>query len=339
MKLTICIHQYFDQYLPRIKGASNETLNSYRDAFTLFLSFASQHLAVATKELKIENLTPDLIFAFLDHLENHRNNGARTRNSRLAAIRSLSKMIRLMYPEYRETAELMLNIPQKRYRKRLIGYLTPDEILKVFQSVDLKKKQGVRNYTILHLLYDSGARASELATLKIDYFDPKKRTLAILGKGNRYRLIELWPKTTKLLVRYIKYYRANPKPLYTDRLFINQRGEEFTRHGIYRICKKYLAMSVSAKRFKDLSPAHSFRHSCAVNMLSAGASLTEIKNHLGHENLESTMVYLKLNLSRKKQVQKKFVEYTQSILSDDPKIEELIDWENKEETLNWLDSL
>ncbi len=98
-------------------------------------------------------------------------------------------------------------------------------------------------------------------------------------------------------------------------------------------------MNVSAKRLNDLSPAHSFRHSCAVNMLSSGASLTEIKNHLGHENLESTMVYLKLNLSRKRQVQKKFVEYTQSILSDDPKIEKLIDWENKEETLNWLDSL
>jgi integrase/recombinase XerD len=109
--------------------------------------------------------------------------------------------------------------------------------------------------------------------------------------------------------------------------------------GIYRICKKYLTLSVSAKRLKDLSPAHSFRHSCAVNMLSSGASLTEIKNHLGHEKLESTMVYLKLNLSRKRQVQKKFIKYAQSILSDDPKIEALIDWENKEETLNWLDSL
>ncbi len=339
MKLIICIHQYFDQYLPRIKGASNETIDSYRDAFTLFLSFASQHLKVANRKLKIENLTPDLIFAFLDHLEDHRNNGARTRNSRLAAIRSLSKMIRLMYPEYRETAELMLNIPQKRYRKRLIGYLTPDEMLKVFQSVDLKKKQGFRDYAILHLLYDSGARASEIATLNIDYFDPEKRTLAILGKGNRYRLIQLWPKTTELVMRYIKKYRAKSKPLYTDRLFINQRGEEFTRHGIYRICKKYLTLSVSAKRLKDLSSAHSFRHSCAVNMLSSGASLTDIKNHLGHEKLESTMVYLKLNLSRKRHVQKKFIKYAQSILSDDSKIEELIDWENKEETLNWLDSL
>ncbi|MBW2738997.1 MAG: site-specific integrase, partial [Deltaproteobacteria bacterium] len=81
MKLTICIHQYFDQYLPRIKGASNETINSYRDAFTLFLSFAAQHLKVTNRELKIKNLTPALIFAFLDHLEDHRNNSARTRNS------------------------------------------------------------------------------------------------------------------------------------------------------------------------------------------------------------------------------------------------------------------
>jgi len=339
MKLTTCIHQFFDQYLPRIKGAREHTIKSYRDAFTLFLSFAADHLSVTIRELKVKHLTPDLIFAFLEQLKDQRNNGARTQNSRLATLKSLAKMIRLIYPECHKTAERILNIPQKRYQKRLIGYLTQDEMLKLFESVDLKKKEGFRDFCILHLLYDSGARASELATINLDYFDPKKRTLAILGKANRYRLIKLWPKTTELVERYTKKYRQKPKPLYRDRLFINQRGEEFTRHGIHRVCKKYLTKSVSAKRLKGLSPAHSFRHSCAINMLSSGASLTEIKNHLGHEKLESTMVYLKLDISRKREVQKRFVEYTQSKLSHDPKIDELIDWENKEKTLNWLDSL
>ena len=248
-------------------------------------------------------------------------------------------MIRLMYPEQRELADRILSLPQKRTQKPLIGFLSLEEILKVFEAVDLKKKQGLRDYTILHLLHDSGARASEIATLNLDYFDPQKATLAILGKGNRYRQIKLSPKTAQLLSFYIAKYRVTPKPLYRHRLFINQRGEEFTRHGIHSLCQKYLHRALPPKRLKGLSPAHSFRHSCAVNMLCSGASPTDIKNHLGHENINSTMVYLHMNLSRRREVQKKFIEYIQSSLAHDPKIEELIDWENKEETLAWLDSL
>jgi site-specific recombinase XerD len=203
----------------------------------------------------------------------------------------------------------------------------------------LSKKEGVRDYTILHLLDDSGARASETAELNLDYFDPKNKTLAILGKGDRYRQITLEPKTTHLLNLYLAKYRKTPKRTYQHRLFINQRRQGFTRHGIYRICKKYLVKALSAKRLKTIHSAHSFRHSCAVRMLSSGKSLSDIKNRLGHDNIESTMIYLHLDLRRKRQVQKAFIEYTQSNLSHDTKIEEFLDWENKKEILEWLDSL
>jgi len=339
MKLSTCLHQFFDQYLPRIKGASDETINSYRQSFTLFLKFAAACQKQTVKDIQVEHLTPDLIFDFLNHLEEQRENCARTRNSRLASLKSLAKMIRLLYPEHRQIAEMILNIPQKRWLKPLIGFLTHDEVLKVLYSVDLKIKEGFRDYTLMHLLYDSGARASELAALKIDYFDQEKRMLAILGKGNRYRRVQLWPKTAALIEQYIKNYRPAPKPLYEDSLFINQRKESLTRHGIYRICKKYLNKTLPEKKLEFINPVHSFRHSCAVNMLMSGASLTEIKNHLGHEKLGSTMVYLHLDLPKRRDVQKRFIEYTQSNLNNDPKINELIDWKNKEKTLNWLDSL
>jgi len=339
MKLSTCLHQFFDQYLPGIKGASDETINSYRQSFTLFLKFAAGCQKQGVKDVQVEHLTADLIFDFLNHLEEQRNNSARTRNSRLASLKSLARMIRLLYPEHRQTAEMLLNIPQKRWQKPLIGFLTHDEVLKIFGSVDLKIKEGFRDYTLMHLLYDSGCRASEVAALKIDYFDPKKRMLALLGKGNRYRRLQLWPKTAALIEQYIKNYRPPPKPLYEDSLFINQRKESLTRHGIYRICKKYLNKTLPEKKLKFINPVHSFRHSCAVNMLMSGASLTEIKNHLGHENLGSTMVYLHLDLPKRRDVQKRFIEYTQSNLNNDQKINELIDWKNKEKTLNWLDSL
>jgi integrase len=100
-----------------------------------------------------------------------------------------------------------------------------------------------------------------------------------------------------------------------------------------------LEKSLDSKQLKYINPAHSFRHSCAVNLLLSGASLTDIKNHLGHEKLESTMIYLHLNLQKKKEIQKRFIEYTRSSLGDDPVLNELLDWEKKEEVLGWLDTL
>ncbi len=339
MKLTECLCHFFDQYLIGLKGASKHTVKAYRDTFTLLLPYAAKYHACKISALELGHLENNLIMVFLDHLETERHNKAVTRNLRLAACQSLAKMIRILYPEHRHIADRLLLIPRKRAQKKLIGFLSPEEALQVFAAVDLKRKEGFRDYTILHLLYDSGARASEITTLNLDYFDIHKGTLAILGKGNRYRLMEIWPKTAQLVHEYIVKYRSNPKPGYTDRLFINQRSEEFTRHGIYRLCKKYLCLALPPHRIKNLHPAHSFRHSCAMNMLAAGDALTDIKNRLGHENIQSTMTYLQLNLTRKREVQKRFVEYMQTILPNDQKIEELVDWQNKQETLDWLDSL
>jgi integrase/recombinase XerD len=339
MTLADCIRIYFDQYLPHIKGAGEQTIASYRQAFTLFLKFAAKHYSRSVKKLQMQDLTSQLIFCFLNHLEAERKNCARSRNHRLAAIKSLAKMIRLLYPEYRHTAEMILNIPQKRCQKKLIGFLTHDETMQVFSVVDFKKHDGFRDYTILHLLYDSGARASEIANLKLDYFDAHQQTLAILGKANRYRIVELWPKTTQLLKTYIENYRPRPHVLHRNSLFLNQRRQALSRHGIYRICKKYLEKSFPQKRLLFINPAHSFRHACAVNMLLCGESLTTIKNQLGHENLNSTMIYLHMNLTKKKEVQKRFIQFTQSTIATDSKMDELLDWQNKEKTLNWLDSL
>lgn len=339
MTLTDCIQIYFAQYLPHIKGAGEQTIAAYRQAFSLFLKFAANHYSRSVKKLQMQDLTGELIFCFLNHLEAERKNCARSRNHRLAAIKSLAKMIRLLYPEYRYTAEMILNIPQKRCQKKLIGFLSHDEAMQVFAAVDLKKHDGFRDYTILHLLYDSGARASEIADLQLDYFDAPKQSLAILGKANRYRIIGLWPKTTQLLKTYIENYRPRPHVLYRNRLFLNQRRQALSRHGIYRICKKYLEKSFPQKRLLFINPAHSFRHACAVNMLLSGESLTAIKNRLGHENLNSTMIYLHMNLTKKREVQKRFIQFTRSTIATDSKLDELLDWQNKEKTLNWLDSL
>jgi integrase/recombinase XerD len=339
MNLTALLHQFFYQYLPRIKGSGVRTVKSYRDTYRLLLPYAAAYHDVKIKSLTIDHLTCNLILDFLDHLQTERHNQASTRNQRLAAIKSLFKMIRFMYPEKRQLSEKILCIPQKRSQRRLIGFLYPDEIHKVHQTVDLAKPEGFRDYTILHLLYDSGARASEITTLNLDSFDPVRQTLAILGKADRYRQIELWPRTGQLIKTYIGSYRKKPKPIYQHCLFINQRGKPLTRHGINRICKKYLHRTLSPKRIRDLNPAHSYRHSCAVRMLCAGDPITDIKNRLGHENIQSTMTYLQMDLTNKRNVQEQFIDYSKTLLNNDPKLEALIDWENKQDMMTWLDSL
>lgn len=339
MNLSTLIHQFFDQYLPRIKGSSRQTIRAYRDTYTLLLPFATKYHGVKIRSLKIGHLSNELILDFLDYLENDRHNKTVTRNQRLAAIKSMAKMIRFMHPERSALAERILSIPQKRFQKQLIGFLYPNEVLNVYEAVDLKTCYGFRDYTILNLLYDSGARASEMASLTIDFFDPENNTLVILGKGNQYRQIELFEKTVQLMKAYLKKYREGPNPLYQRYLFVNQRGTSFTRHGINRICKKYLRLTLNPKRLRDINPAHSFRHSCAVRMLLEGKPISEIKNRLGHENIQSTMTYLHMDLTRKRDVQNQFIEYSAKVIKQDPKIEDLIDWENKQDTLAWLDSL
>lgn len=339
MKLSPCIHQFFNHYLPHIKGVSHHTIKSYRDTFKLFLPFAASHYGIKIRSLRLKQISTDLIMAFLDELQHERKNLPKTRNQRLAALKSFAKMLSFTIPEERELADRILNIPQKRTQKPLIGFLYPEEILEVFESVDLKRNEGFRDYVLLHLLYDSGARASEIATLNTDYFNPQQKTLAILGKGDRPRLIELEPRTVKLLQIYIAKYRVTPKPLFQHRLFINQRGEQLTRHGIYRICKKYLSKTLEKKRLKYINPVHSFRHSRAVDLLYQGKPITDIQNRLGHDNIQSTMIYLHLDINRRRHIQRRFIKYMKSVLTTDPKIEQLLQRENKEDIMAYLDSL
>jgi len=338
MKLAPLIHQFFDDYLPNIRVMSRHTIRSYRDTFKLFLPFAAAYYGIKVKSLRLEHLSSDLIVAFLDELQRQRRNLPRTRNLRLATLKSFAKMVRLMYPQERRLADRIINIPQKRFQKPLIGFLYQEEILKVFKTVDLRKREGFRDYVLLHLLYDSGARASEIATLNLDYFNPREQTLAILGKGDRFRIIQLERKTSHLLKLYIQKYRITPKPPYQQRLFISQRREELSRHGISRICKKYLSKALPPKRLKYIRPVHSFRHSRAMDLLYQGKALTDIQNRLGHQDIQSTTIYLHLDLNRRRHIQKQFIRHMDSVLSLDPKIEELLQWESDKDLMAWLDN-
>ena len=129
MRLTSCVQQFFDYYHFRIKGSSQRTIKAYREALTLFLPFAAKYYSIKVTSLSIDHLTMDVILAFLDYLESDRSNAASTRNQRLAVIKSLAKMIRLMYPQSRKVADIILSIPQKKSQKKIVAFLYTEEIL------------------------------------------------------------------------------------------------------------------------------------------------------------------------------------------------------------------
>lgn len=339
MKLSVCIHRFFSEYLTGMKGVSVYTVRTYRDAFRLLLPYAADYHNIKIPSLKVEHLSFEMTLDFLKHLEKDRKNTARTRNARLAAIKSLAGMIRLLYPEHRKLADRLLGIRQKRTQKSLVGFLTHAEVMKIFDAVDLKRKEGFRDYALLHLLYDSGARASEIGALMLEDLDAGSKRVTLLGKGNRYRVVELWPKTVQLLEKYIAGHRKTPLAPYGNALFTNQRRKPLTRFGIYNICFKHLKKTLPEKRLSVLNPVHSFRHACAINMLNTGYALTDIKTRLGHEHLESTMIYLNLGISLKKKIQKEYIDHTKSLMNQDRKLDELLDWNDRDNILSWLDRL
>ena len=339
MKLSVCVRRFFSEYLTDMKGCSADTLRTYRDAFVLLLPYAADYHGIKVPSLTVEHLSFEMVLSFLKHLEKDRKNTAATRNNRLAAVRSLARMIRLVYPEHKKLADRIISIQKKRARKPLVGFLTHKEAMQVFDAVEVKKHEGFRDYVILHLLYDSGARASEIAGLTLEDLDPDNRRLALLGKGNRLRIVELWPKTVELLEKYISDHRKAPLPPYGNILFTSQRRKPLTRFGIHNLCLKHLKKVLPEKRLKALNPVHSIRHACAVNMLNSGYSLTDIKNRLGHSKLESTMVYLNLGISFRKKIQEEFMDHAKSLMGNDRKLAELVDWDNKDDILNWLDRL
>jgi integrase/recombinase XerD len=156
---------------------------------------------------------------------------------------------------------------------------------------------------MLSLLYDTGMRASELANMRLSGYDPIHGSIEIIGKGRKWRRIYVWPRTVELLNEYIKEWRSTPKPLHHDILIVNRERTALTRSGVNKVCLKYLKKALIKKQVPGAkrSPAHSWRHTAAANMICQGRSLLEVSIRLGHASVETTEKYLQLDLTIRKQ--------------------------------------
>ena len=281
------------------RNLCRNTQLSYRDAIRLFFGFLAQRHATAPARVTVEQVTAKVARAFLDHLQEERANTPATRNQRLAALHALFRFISRQAPELVEHAATIQAIPPKRTAPPTMPYLDKHEMDALLAAPNRQRPQGRRDYALLLFLYNTGARASETATLTIeDLALDAAPSVRLCGKGRKTRLCPLWPHTAEVLREILARRSDQPK---SAPVFLNVRGQPITRYGIHALVARSAqkaAKTTPSLRAKRVSP-HTLRHTTAVHLLRAGVDINTIRAWLGHASLETTNRYAQIDLERK----------------------------------------
>jgi len=292
------LQAFFTSRLIGQRGASPNTIAGYRDTWRLLLDFAAKHTGKNPSQLDIADLDAPLIAAFLDHLEQHRGNSPRTRNNRLAAIRSLFAWAALRHPEHAATIGRVLAITPKRYQRNLVTYLTSEETDALAAACDKRTWTGRRDHALIVLAAQAGLRISELAALTVgDIILGAGAHVHTIGKGRKERRTPLLPGTAAVLRAWIAERRGAP----SDPLFPSSTGRPLSRDAIERRISVHVAKAAEtcpSLRSKHVT-AHTLRHTCAMNLLQSGNDIAVIALWLGHEQVSTTSIYLHADMSQK----------------------------------------
>lgn len=295
------IKRFLLEYLPADRNFARNTQHSYRDALRLFVIFASCALRRKPDELLVEELRPDLVRRFMCHIEERRKCSVATRNQRLAALRTLATFIGEHSPEYLSWCAQIRSIPFKKSGHRPIGYLEKDEIDALLAAPNRTTRLGWRDHALLLFLYNTGARADEvaqltLADLRLHGAREKYQSFVQLrGKGNKIRFCPLWTSTTAVLKELVAG-RADE-----DRVFLGRSSRAMTRFGVHDIVTRYARIATGncpGLRYKRISP-HTIRHTTATHLLRAGVDINTIRAWLGHVSIDTTNIYAESDLEMK----------------------------------------
>ena len=294
----VLLHDFFLRHLMVEKGASSRTVEAYRDAFRLLLSYAEKRLKKLPVEVEMADLNPDLLLGFLDSLEKARGNSVRTRNARLAAVKSF-----LRYASMRDVTALpviqpSLAIPMKRCDKPLLGFLSRDELQAVLGACNRGTWSGERDYVLLSVAYNTGARVSELVGLKVEDVELVQGAhIRILGKGRKLRQVPLWKGTAALVRSWLDRTGKHPH----DPLFPNRWSRPMSRSAVekrLRLAAVAATTTCPSLAGRRISP-HTLRHTTAMHMLQAGVDVTTLALWLGHADPATTHGYVEADLVMK----------------------------------------
>ena len=282
---------FLREYLPRDRGTSRHTVESYALCFKLLVVFAADKHAIRPCKLEIGHLDIATLLEFLEHLERDRGNGVRTRNARLAAIKAFFRFLEFRHPGYLDLAAQVREIPAKKGEVPLIGSLDRAQTRALLDAPDPGTVAGTRDRAMLCLTYNAGLRVSELVGLALDDLKmPALDEVHIIGKGRRERILPLWKETRRALRDWLAL-----RPKSADRhLFLNAMGTGMTRRGFAKrlsLHAQTAAHSVPSITRKTVSP-HLLRHACALHTLEATGDVRKVSLWLGHSSLQTTEMYL-----------------------------------------------
>ncbi|MGL5434695.1 MAG: tyrosine-type recombinase/integrase [Lachnospiraceae bacterium] len=289
---------FFNQYMELEKGLSENTIASYSDSFLLFFSYYRDAYGLSPDKITFQEITGDRVVDFCKWLEYERNSSIKTRNLRLTAIHSFFRYVEMHAPSELALCKDILGISMKKCKRKPPVQLSDTELKLLFAEPDIKEKKGIRDLCILTVLYDTGARVSELITLKTGdiRLDKNTATVRLLGKGGKMRIVPISSATANIIK---VYYKSNGKDLAATAspVFTNNRGETLTRPGINYILDKYvqLAREHYPDKFNSKVTAHVMRHSKATNLLLSDINLVYIRDFLGHASVITTELYAKTN--------------------------------------------
>lgn len=326
------LRRFFTERLTAERALSRHTVLAYRDALRLFLVFAAAQRRKSCVDLNIDELTPDLVRRFLEHLEKDRGNVVRSRNARLAALHAFFRYLATLDPRWMFQSRAVLEIPFKRYAARVLDYLENEEISHIFRHLDPRGRHGLRDLAVLRMLYNTGARAEELVSLDINqvrFTGP--HYVHIQGKGHKERTCPLWPETIKAVKNYLATRRACPGD--HAPLFLNAKGARLSRFGLrYIVAHRVQAATATCSTLlaRKVGP-HTFRHTTAMHLLQRGTELNMIRSWLGHSSIETTHGYTEIDLDMKR----KTLQACEGLL---PKSDYHPSWQ-KDEVLAWLSQL
>lgn len=324
---TKALTSYFSTYLPETCGVSPNTCNSYRDAFKLLLLYFQEEKGVPANSIELRMLNRNLASNFLDWLEVQRKVSVTTRNQRLAAMKAFAHYVQYRNPEYLENCTDIIALRPKKHEKPVIPFLTEEEVKALLAQPDPSTRHGLRDLTLLSMLYDSGARVQEITDLKLkDIRLTNPAMVTLTGKGRKARQVPLMKETCKLLDAYIRNFNLNSEPL-TSPLFFNQKGQALSRYGITYILKKYVSQAELDSDTRKISP-HVLRHTKAMHLLRAGVNMIYIRDFLGHVDISTTEVYARIDAEMKRKVfEEKVPNFTPNTT---------MPWEEDKDLLQWL---
>ncbi len=331
------VTDFLSLYLPGERGLSYNTVCAYKDTFVLFLNFMKEKQDINPNKLTLQQITQERVIAFLDWIQRERHCSSSTRNARLAALHCFFNYLQYRCPVKLFEWQRILSIPAKKTEKRVRSYLSLDAIKLLFDQIDSTSMKGKRDIALLSLMYDSGARVTEMINLvpsSINFNRPS--TIKLIGKGNKGRIVPLMESQIRLLNNYMQCNRLMEPHTASYPLFENGRMGKLSRMGISRILKKYTDQA------KVLQPAwypsnvtpHIFRHSKAMHLLQSGVNLVYIRDFLGHASITTTEMYARADSKLKREaLEKASVNVIRNENNKEPR------WLKDTELLEWLKAL